>query len=189
VESDETFTLALERAVNARFGVAQVVQSATATIRDHQVIGRFSVADQTFSEAAGVVNVVIALTAPATADVTVQVETSDLTASAGSDYAGISSGTLTFAPGEVTALLPLTLLDDKLIEGPETLRLTLSNPVGAPLGRSEATLTIEDDDRRSPVPEPRNGGGGGTAAWLNMLLVLALVVRSRKWRLTVANAF
>jgi Tol biopolymer transport system component len=79
--------------------------------------------------------------------VTVNFDTSNGTATAGSDYA-TRSETLTFAPGETDKLLAIQIFNDEVIDPDETVTLTLSGPTGnAILGtRSVATLTIEDDD-------------------------------------------
>ena len=64
------------------------------------------------------------------AAVTVDYVTSDVTARAGEDYTS-ARGTLTFATGERSKTVEVTVLDDAHDEGEETLTLTLSNPSGA----------------------------------------------------------
>jgi hypothetical protein len=85
--------------------------------------------------------------------VTVGYSTSDGTAHAGADYQA-ASGTLTFAPGQTRQTITIGLLDDGLVEGDETLQVTLSGATGgAVLGSPQAaTLTIVDDDTASPPP-------------------------------------
>ena len=79
-------------------------------------------------------------------DVSVDYATADGTATAGEDYAA-ASGTLNLADGEVSRSFTLTILDDSLVEGDETLTVTLSNPVGGSLGTSSvAQVTVLDDD-------------------------------------------
>ncbi len=71
------------------------------------------------------------------------------TATAGADYQ-LAAGTLSFAPGESTKNIVVDLLDDQILEGDETVQLTLSNVTGAgaSLGNpTAATLTIIDDER------------------------------------------
>ncbi|HEX8150562.1 MAG TPA: Calx-beta domain-containing protein [Pyrinomonadaceae bacterium] len=78
---------------------------------------------------------------------TVKLNTSDGTATAGSDYVPLSL-TLTFAPGETEKTVTVQIVDDAVLEPAETLNLTLGDPTGnATLGgQSSATLTIADND-------------------------------------------
>ncbi len=71
------------------------------------------------------------------------------TATAGADYT-FAPGTLTFAPGEQVKTIPLSLLTDALSESPESIIITLSNPVGAVLG-APASHTITLLDSTAPV--------------------------------------
>ena len=85
---------------------------------------------------------------PSLCAVTVQYNTSNGTASAGSDYTGLS-GTLTFpANSNDGAWLPVAvpIINDSMDEDDEFFKFTLSNPTGASLGAKEATVTIIDDD-------------------------------------------
>ena len=68
------------------------------------------------------------------------------TAASGADYT-LPAGTLTFAPGETTKLVPLALLDDGSVESAETLVVTLSGAAGATLTSTAVhTVTVTDDD-------------------------------------------
>ena len=77
--------------------------------------------------------------------VTVDYATADGTATAGEDYTA-TSGTLTFAAGESSKTVSVTVLDDAIDEGEETFSLSLSNAAGARIGDGEATGTIANDD-------------------------------------------
>jgi hypothetical protein len=55
-------------------------------------------------------------------------------------------GTLTFGPGETSKSVFIPIVDDSFAEGNETFTFTLSNGVGATLGLSSATLTINEND-------------------------------------------
>ena len=82
--------------------------------------------------------------------VSVDYATEDGTATAGADYTAVS-GTLTFAAGETTKTVSVTLLDDAVDEGKETFKLKLSNPQGAYLRamHREAKGVIRNAD---PLP-------------------------------------
>ena len=88
--------------------------------------------------------------------VTVQLATSDGSAVAGSDYASVNT-IVTFAAGATTATVMVPITSDAIVEGNETLTLTLSNPtnasiatdsclVGTPIACT-ASVTILDDDQ------------------------------------------
>ena len=79
--------------------------------------------------------------------VSVNFATSDGTATAGSDYTA-TSGTLNFGVGETSKTDTISITNDTLVEGNETVNLTLTNATGgAALGtQATATLTIVDDD-------------------------------------------
>src|SRR5438309_295039 len=79
--------------------------------------------------------------------VTVDYATSDGTAAAGQDYVA-TNGTLTFAPGQGSQTFSVPILNDSLVEGTETVNLTLSNPTGRVVLGSPSTgvLYINDND-------------------------------------------
>ena len=113
-----------------------------------------SVADATVHENdQAPLDFVVTLDRAPNAAATVDYATSDGTgtspASAGSDYAA-TSGKLTFAVGERSRTISVTVHDDSLDEGAETMSLTLSNPSGASLADATATGTINNSD---PMPK------------------------------------
>ena len=89
---------------------------------------------------------VVTLTGPSTTTVTVKATTANGTALSGSDYTSVALTTLTFAPGQTTATVPITVLGDLQREGRQTLLLKLSSPAGAVLADSQGVLTIIDDE-------------------------------------------
>lgn len=97
------------------------------------------------------VSFVISLNAPWTQPVSINYATADGTATSGSDYTA-TSGTVTFAPGELSKLVTVTVIGDDTAEADETFLLNLSNPTNVILVRSSATATITNDDG-SPEPE------------------------------------
>ncbi|WP_308238199.1 Calx-beta domain-containing protein [Phenylobacterium sp. J367] len=77
---------------------------------------------------------------------TVDYATADGTASAGSDYTA-TSGQLSFAAGEMSKTVAVTVFGDTVIEAHETLFLNLANPTnGATLGDAQGVGTIRNDD-------------------------------------------
>jgi uncharacterized repeat protein (TIGR01451 family) len=137
---------------------------------------QFSSASYSVGENAGTAIITVTLSSSSGTTVTVNYATSDGTALAGSDYTA-ASGTLTFSPGVASRTFAVTLIDDMIYEGNETVWLTLSNPVNATLaGTNPATLTIVDDD---PLPTVQfsssmySVGEGDGAATINVVLSAA----------------
>jgi len=86
-------------------------------------------------------------------------------ATPGSDYTGVT-GQVFFAPNETIKTVTIPIADDALLEGNETVLLTLSNPTnGAVLGSpAQAVLTIGDNELssvqfRSPTFSVGEGAG------------------------------
>jgi predicted extracellular nuclease len=126
----------------------------------------FATASSQMLENAGSLDVLLTLSNAFSQAVTVNIVSSDLTATAGSDYTAINQ-TVTIPANTTSLAVTLTVQDDALLEGNEDLLLTLSNPVNADLGPVvEHTVTIIDDE--SPVtsytaPAP-TGSGNVTVA-------------------------
>jgi hypothetical protein len=79
---------------------------------------------------------------------TVQYATSDGTAAAGVNYVA-TSGTVTFAAGEVQKTVTVSTIDDGVYKPDAYFRMTLSNPTGGFLLRNyDLTQTITDVDPR-----------------------------------------
>lgn len=112
---------------------------------------QFNLASYTVNENAGTATITVSRTGGSAGSVGVNYATSNGTATAGSDYTS-SSGTLNFAAGQTSATFTIPILNDAMIEGDETVNISLSNPSGgATLGsQATATLTIISDD----VPQP-----------------------------------
>ena len=100
-----------------------------------------SVADAEVQEGPGAaLEFAVSLSRASSSIVTVDYATADGSAKAGSDYTA-TSGTLTFAAGEVVKIVTVPVLDDIIDEGSETLALTLSNPSGSNAWLADATAT------------------------------------------------
>lgn len=92
----------------------------------------------------------------------------DVTPSAGSTGTGIVAAdlvdgfakkTVNFAANETSKTVSFAIVDDSLVEGPETYRLTMSNPLPSGLFPNGAFVegTVADNDS--------SGGGGGSAIY------------------------
>jgi hypothetical protein len=90
----------------------------------------------------------VTLAAAATAPVTVDYATANGTATAGSDYTGLS-GTLSFAPGETVKTIAIAVTGDTMFEANETFAVNLSGAsANARLQTASATGTIVNDDQQ-----------------------------------------
>ena len=111
---------------------------------------RFTVEEFSISEGAPKATLSVVRTQGKSGAVTVQYATVDGTAVEGEDYTAMS-GTLSFADGESTKTISVTLKDDNDGEDSETFSIEISNPTGgAVLGDpTTATVTIIDNDDSS----------------------------------------
>jgi hypothetical protein len=105
----------------------------------------FAVSNVTLDEGATAM-LTIVRTGACTEAASVAFATSDGTATAGADFTA-SSGTLSFAPGEMAKTVTISTLDDTVGEGPETFEVVLTPVDGCALGtRATAVTTITDND-------------------------------------------
>ena len=107
-----------------------------------------SVADAIASEG-DAIEFTVSLSAASDQQVTVEYETTGVTATSGTDFTD-TSGTVEFTAGETSKTVSVPTTEDSADEEDETLTLTLSSPSNATLDNVTATGTIEDDDE--PVP-------------------------------------
>ena len=123
---------------------------ATGVIRDNDEPPALSVADAAGDEDVGTLDFAVTLSAPSGIEVSASYATKDGTAAADSDYAA-ATGTLVFAPGEVSRTIRVAILDDALHEADEeTFEMTLARLVNASAADVSATGTIRDNDLAPP---------------------------------------
>lgn len=105
----------------------------------------FSASSSSIDEDEGTAVVSIIRSSGSDGAVTVDVDSSDITATAGEDYTAVDQ-TVEFADGETNKSVTVTISDDMSSESNETLLLTLSNATGgATVGTPQYhTLTIVD---------------------------------------------
>ena len=164
VEADETLQLALS---NPTQGVVLAdASAATVTILndDRIVVGFASTAVDAPEGNSGTsrIPLTVTLSQASPSQVTVNYATnqgnlvgSNGFAIAGSDYLPVS-GVLTFAPGETSKQVFVTVLGDSTPEQDETLAMQLSSPsANAVIQPAVAAITIRNDDGPIPLPAVR----------------------------------
>ena len=145
-EGDEAFTVTLS---NLR-GLGYLKDATgTATVVDGPSPPELSIDDVTVDEG-GQAQFTVRLDKTWADDVTVDWDTSDGTATDGSDYTGRSGGTLTIQAGQRSATVAVQTTDDGDDESDETFTVTLSNPVNAILGDDTGEATVTDNDDPPP---------------------------------------
>jgi RHS repeat-associated protein len=145
LEGDEYFTLRLTSPVNA------ALRSPTETgivILDDEVTPVATLSTGSVGESGGAGQAIgmINLSMRSGKSVSVGYTLSAGSATPGADFVA-TSGTVTFAPGEYSKPVPITVVDDAFAEPRETVTVTLGSPVGAQLGApSSGTGELGSDD-------------------------------------------
>jgi hypothetical protein len=131
----------------------------------------FSDATYSVSEAGVAATITVSRTGGASHSFTIDYSTADGSATAGADYTA-TNGTLFFADSEASQTFSIPIFEDGLIEGDETITLTLSGASGAILGAvPEAQLTITDNDSGNGIwihdDLPAGASAGGNWNWVS----------------------
>ncbi|WP_158563336.1 Calx-beta domain-containing protein [Chitinophaga silvatica] len=159
IEGDETVTLTLTGGTSVKFGnftADPINKVATVTIADddntatNMMLGVSKVADAAEPSTNGSFMVSLPAGISAAEDITVNYTITG-TAINGTDYTISSSATIKAKDENV--IIPVTVLDDQIIEGDETVILTLTGGTTSSIGnftvnntKASATVTIADDD-------------------------------------------
>jgi large repetitive protein len=141
-EASETFAVNLSAPTNATIADG----TGVGTIVDDEP--RISIGDTPVTEGnAGSTSATFTVTLSAAYDVnvTVNYSTADGTATAGSDYQA-ASGTLTFAPGEISKTVTVQVIGDRLAEANEAFFINLSSPTNAVITDGQGVGTVVDDE-------------------------------------------
>jgi len=131
----------------------------------------------------------VILSAAAAGAVTVAYSTADGTATSGSDYVA-ANGTLTFAAGETSKTIQVTVKGDTAAEGNEAFTIRLANAAGATIADGSATGTLTNDDTAPTLPALSVGdvslreGDSGTAE----LMFIVTLDKAATGRVTVNYA-
>jgi hypothetical protein len=151
-ELGETFTLHLSNAAGATIGI----NPGFGTILNDDATPGLIVNDVSLPEGNSgdsIASFTVALGAPSAFPTTVDVATLDGTATQPSDYDAVTTS-LTFAPGELTKTVDVTIHGDTIVEPNETYTMQLSNAVGAGITDGVGDGEIVDDDLPPPPPRP-----------------------------------
>jgi Calx-beta domain len=149
VETDEFFTVTLSAPST---GVVLGDPLGTGRLIDGESPGSvsMSVGDAAVHEgnsgATRTVKVVVALSAPAVASVTVDAALVTGDAVLGADFQPWRSRQLTFKPGQSKKVITVRITSDLATEAAEYLSVVLSSPVGAVLVRPVGRIVVIDDD-------------------------------------------
>jgi hypothetical protein len=148
-EGDETVNLSLSTtSINRPSPNITSGRFAVLTIQDNDTKPTLAINDVHVAEpASGTTQAVFTVTLTGTAQdpVTVHYQMNDGTATAPDDYTAISDTVLTFAPGETTKPVSVTINADALSEPAETFTVDLSNPsANATIADGQGVGTITD---------------------------------------------
>ena len=145
VEGSETFAVGLQNPASGSLGVPRTV---LVTVVDDDSPSTISMADMAVSVSETTPSATLTLLRSGSIDqpATIQFTTSNGSALAGSDYTA-SSGTVTFAAGQLSQTISVPIINDSAGEADESFTVTLSNPTGAALGaQTTTTVSILDND-------------------------------------------
>jgi hypothetical protein len=141
----ETFALNLSAPTGATLARSQATATIVSSLPAPSLgVGNVSVVNGTSGTTPAVFN--ISLSGPVSETVTVNYATSNGTATAGSDYQGVS-GTVTFAPGQTSQPVTVPVIGDARYDAPETFTFQLLGMTGAPITQATGTIV-------SGVPAP-----------------------------------
>ena len=142
-EDDETIVVTLSNPIGGEVKLGSIT-TLTYTINDRPVVEFESDSTVAVMEDLGPIVITVKLSYSYKETVTVDYAAIGGTATAGDDYI-MTPGTLTFAPGETSKTISIELVDDMVIEDPETIVIELSNPTNVKLGSiQQHTANIRD---------------------------------------------
>ena len=154
-EADETFTVTLGTPTNAALGTTA---KTVVTITDDDSEPTLSISSPSVTEGASgssaTLTFKVTLSSASGKQVTVNyADAGTGTATSGTDYAAITAGTLTFAAGDTSKDVAVTVNGDALNEPNETVKMTISSANNASISTTTGTGTITDDDSQPASSE------------------------------------
>jgi len=153
-ELDETLQIGLSNPSNASLGATA---SATLTISDNDVARptvSMSASDGGAAEAGPDGGIFTITRSGSTATALVVHYNSGGSASPGADYAALS-GSATIPAGQASATIVVTPVDDLLVEGAETVLVTLSADAAYSIGAAANAMVVIADNDQQAAPQHR----------------------------------
>ena len=149
-ESSENLDVTLSNIQNATGSFSD--SSGRITITDNETAPTvdFNATSSSGAESTSSAALQVDLSTSSSSNVTVDYAVTGTATGTGTDYT-LANGTLTITAGNTTGTITIaSIVDDALVEGNETVIVTLSNPSGATLGTDTVhTYTITDNDGTS----------------------------------------
>ena len=177
-EPDETVVVTLSGPANAVLGTA----SGTGTITDDDGAPSLSIDSPSVTEGdSGPVSLEFTVSLSAASGQQVTVGYADAgtgTATAGTDYTALGSGTLTFAAGETAKTLTVSVTGDETSEPDETVVVSLSGSVNAAISAASGTGTITDDDGAPSLSIDSPSVGEGDSGSVSLEFTVSLSAAS-----------
>ncbi len=165
VEGSEAVKLTLVGAAAYNLGAAGT-ETASVAIADNDILiptpGVFNFSNATYSvnENGTTQTIAVNRTGGINVSASVSYGTADGSATAGSDYTA-TSGTLNFLSGETSKTFTIPITNDTLVEGNESVNLSLTNATNnASLGNQKTAVLTIVDTTATPTPTPTGAGTG-----------------------------
>ena len=170
-ESNETLFVNLLNAKHATIADGQGVVTIT---DDDPTVSISDVSQAESNSGTTLFNFRVTLSAAPTKTVTVNYATADGSALADSDYQA-ATGSVTFAPGQTTQTVSVTVNGDRVGEPDEFFFVNLSSPINAVLADNQAFAIIVDDEPRLSVTNASatEGNDGTTVMVFHVMLSAA----------------
>jgi hypothetical protein len=167
-----TFTVLLSSPTNTTISRSQ----ATGTINNTLPPPTITVSDASGADGDSgttLLNFTISLSRPSRRSVSVTYSTSDGTARAPTDYIAVAPTTVTFAPGQTSMPISVSVIGNTISEPDKTFLVDLSNPINGTLGNTQGTGTILNDNGALTITDLRglDGTNGTTQFIFNVRLV------------------
>ena len=149
-ESSENLDVTLSNIQNATGSFSDSSGRITITDNDSAPTVDFNATSSSGAESTSSAALQVDLSTFSSSNVTVDYAVTGTATGTGTDYT-LANGTLTITAGNTTGTITIaSIVDDALVEGNETVIVTLSNPSGATLGTDTVhTYTITDNDGTS----------------------------------------